>query len=121
MTNPGAENPGRSRSIRVLGIEDADADRPDRSLLHRAGEMRYGRSEIPVEALRSRVAEFLDSMREVLGQVPATIGEFHLDQVQISAEVSAKGHISLLGAGGELAGKGGLTFTFRRGAAGPGE
>lgn len=105
---------GASDSVRVLGLEDSDVSRPDRSLLHRAEDLRYGRTDIPVDVLRQRVTDFLHNLRDVLGQAPATVGDFDLDQIQVSAEVSAKGHISLLGAGGELAGKGGLTFTFKR-------
>ena len=51
-------------------------------------------------------------MGSVLDGVPAAMGDYRLEQVQISAEVSAKGQLSLLGTGGELAGKSGLTFTF---------
>ena len=36
------------------------------------------------------------------------------ETVSVTAEVSAKGKVSLLGSGGELGGKGGITFTFKR-------
>jgi hypothetical protein len=102
--------------MRLFGVDETD--RLDRGP-HRPGDLRYRRAAIPAEALRRQVGDFLESMRTVLGHVSTTIGGYELDQVQISAEISAQGHVSLLGAGGELAGKGGLVFTFKRPAAKP--
>jgi hypothetical protein len=97
--------------VRVLGLEDSE--RVDRSL-KRSGDWRIGRSEIPVDVFRQRVTDFLDSMRQTIAELPAVYGGYELNEVTVSAEVSAKGQVSLLGSGGELAGKAGLTFTFTR-------
>ena len=49
------------------------------------------------------------------GQSPGRGGrQFKLTEFTISAEISAKGSLSLLGTGGEMGGKGGLTFKFTR-------
>ncbi|GAA2632989.1 Pepco domain-containing protein [Paractinoplanes durhamensis] len=116
MTDP-TDQPGPEQAgppvVRIFGLDDGDAGRVDRRPFQRADDLRLGWGEVPVDKLRQRVGEFLTSMRAVLADVPAGIGEYRLDQVQISAEVSAKGQISLLGTGGELAGKAGLTFTFK--------
>lgn len=109
MTEPSA-----SPTIRVFGIDDSDAERAERSPFRKGEELRYGRAEIPVEVFSRRVETFLATMRDVISGLADTAGEYRLDQVQVAVEVSAKGHVSLLGAGGELAGKGGLTFTFTR-------
>jgi hypothetical protein len=100
--------------VRVLGLEDSD----DRSLFRRPQEWRVGRAEIPVDVFQYRVTGFLDSMRSIIAGLPVNCGEFQLNEVTISAEVSAKGQISLLGSGGELAGSSSLTFTFTRGIPG---
>ncbi|MFE2703231.1 Pepco domain-containing protein [Streptomyces mirabilis] len=100
--------------IRVLGLEDGD----DRSLFRRPQEWRVGRVEIPIDVFEHRVTGFLDSMRSMIAGLPMNFGEFRLNEVAISAEVSAKGQISLLGSGGELAGSSSLTFTFTRGIPG---
>ncbi|MFB7469233.1 hypothetical protein ACFCZ1_38070 [Streptomyces sp. NPDC056224] len=106
--------PDETEVIRVLGLEDGD----DRSLFRRSQEWRLGRAEVPVEVFQERVSGFLDSMRSVIAALPANCGDFQLNEVTISAEVSAKGQISLLGSGGELAGSSSLTFTFTRGTPG---
>lgn len=101
------------RVVRVLGLEDSE--RTDRALgFKKPEEWKLGRSEIPVDTFRHRVTEFLDSMREVVSSLPTNYGGYRLDQVTFNAEISAKGQISLLGSGGEVAGKAGLSFTFNR-------
>jgi hypothetical protein len=104
--------PADPETIRIFGVEDTD--RTERALFRRSEEYKVGRGEIRVDEFRSRVAVFLAAMREVVEGLETAAGEYQLAEVQITAEVSAKGHLSLLGAGGELAGKGGMTFTFRK-------
>ncbi|UGT61881.1 hypothetical protein [Nocardia asteroides] len=99
--------------ISIFGREDTDG-RADRSLFKRGDDFRYGRSEIPVELFRERVLDFMETIRDVVAGIPGTAGEYSLQEVQVNIEVSAKGQLSLLGTGGELSGKGGLTFTFRK-------
>jgi hypothetical protein len=60
------------------------------------------------------MTHFLASMQSVISGVADRVGEYRLDEVVISAEVSAKGQVSLLGTGGEIGGNAGLTFTFKR-------
>jgi hypothetical protein len=96
--------------IRVLALEDTD----DRSLLRRPQDWRLGRAEVPVDVFRHRVSDFLESMRDVITGLPHSFGSYDLDEITVTAEVSASGQVSLLGSGGELAGKAGITFTFTR-------
>jgi hypothetical protein len=104
------------QTISVFGI--VDSGRADRSLSKKPEEFRYGRSDIPLELFRKRVDAFMIAMGDVISGLATRAGGYQLDQVQVSVEISAKGHLSLLGTGGELAGKGGLTFTFKKAAAG---
>jgi hypothetical protein len=110
---PPAEQPdGDSMEmVRLLGLEDTDADR---ALPRPLRDWRLARSEIPVEQLSHRVTAFLESMGNVITGVPRAFGSYELDEITISAEVSAKGQVSLLGSGGEVAGKAGITFTFTK-------
>ena len=107
-------DPDDIATIRIFGLEDLGTDRTDRRPFQRPEELRFGRAEIPVEDLRRRVRNFVASLREILADLPDAVGEYELEQVQVSAEISAKGTVSLLGTGGELAGKSGLTFTFKK-------
>jgi hypothetical protein len=110
----GSTDAEADQTIRVFGIDDTDTGRADRSLFKRRDEFRYGRGEIPVEVFRRRVEHFMTAMQDVISGLTTAAGDYYLDQVQVNVEVSAKGQLSLLGTGGELAGKGGLTFTFKR-------
>jgi len=101
-------------TISVLGLEDTDQGRTDRMTFRRLEEWRAARTEIPAEELQSRLGDFVATMRSVIASLPRKAGEFQLNEVTFSAEVSAKGTVSLLGSGGELAGQAGITFTFTR-------
>ncbi|GAA2433408.1 Pepco domain-containing protein [Streptomyces glaucus] len=106
--------PDTTKTISVLGLEDTDSGRTDRLTLRRLEEWRAARTEIPAEELRSRLGDFVTTMQDVIASLPQRAGEFQLNEVTFSAEVSAKGTVSLLGSGGELAGQAGITFTFTR-------
>jgi len=111
MSQQHPESPDGDGVIRILALEDSAADR---SLFRRPAEWKLGRSEVPVGELGHRVTAFLESMRDVITGLPDAFGSYELDQITISAEVSAKGQVSLLGSGGELAGTAGITFQFTR-------
>ena len=111
QSSPSPEPEQAHEVVRVLGLEDGE--RTDRSL-KRFGDWRVGRGEIPVETFRQRVTDFLESMQHTIAELPAVCGGYELNEVTVSAEVSAKGQVSLLGSGGELGGTAGLTFTFTR-------
>lgn len=113
------ERPGTEQSrpgvVRILGLEDND----ERALFRRSQDWRLGRSQVPADVFRQRVTDFLDTLRPVLASLPEGYGAFELNDVTVSAEVSAKGQLSLLGAGGELTGTSSMTFTFTRKSAPP--
>jgi hypothetical protein len=105
---------GHGKTIYILGREDNEEDLQDRGLFQSAGEFLYGRSKVSTKDLQKRLEDFLTAMEEIVKGLPARVGEFSLDNISFSAEVSAKGTVSLLGIGGELSGKGGLTFVLKR-------
>jgi hypothetical protein len=70
--------------------------------------------KINIDALSNNVKEFVGQIGEVLKSIPDSCEGFELAEFEFNAEVSAKGTLSLLGTGGEVAGKGGLKFVFRR-------
>jgi hypothetical protein len=100
-----AEEQTTPLSLSVIGVEDVE----ERGIFER----RIIRAEIDANELRDRVHAFLGAMEHVIGGVMTTVGRYRLETVSVTAEVSAKGKVSLLGAGGEVAGKGGLTFSFK--------
>lgn len=106
--------PDTPQTISVFGLEDTDPGRTDRLSLRRLDDWRAARTQIPAEELRSRLGDFVATMQGVIASLPQRADEFQLNAVTFSAEVSAKGTVSLLGSGGELAGQAGITFTFTR-------
>ncbi len=98
-------------TINVIGIDDEQADR---SLWSR-DSAELTRRPVPADRLRQELADFTSKLDVMLGAIPEAVGQLCLDTITVSAEISAKGSISLVGiGGGELAGKGGISFTLKR-------
>jgi hypothetical protein len=98
--------------ISVFGRQADDGSRT--RALTRLSDYLYAQGEVKASTLRSRIAEFLESMKLVMQNIPADFGELHLDSITIAVEVNTKGQVSLLGAAGEIGGKGGISFTLKR-------
>jgi len=74
-----------------------------------------GPRELKVEILAENVNLFLSQIESILEKTPDEVGgKFKFTEFTVSAEVSAKGGLVLMGSGVEAAGKGGLTFKFQR-------
>ena len=101
-------------TICVFGRQGEDGSGSRTRGLTRLSDYLYERGEVKVSTLRSRIDEFLQSMKLVMRDVPADFGDLHLDSITITIEVNAKGQVALLGAGGEFGGKGGISFTLKR-------
>ena len=72
------------------------------------------RLEVKVEELASNVKLFLEQMNKVLENSPEKVGKFQFVEIEVHAEVTAKGTLALLGIGSEAGIVGGLKFVFRR-------
>jgi hypothetical protein len=69
---------------------------------------------VPANELSSNVKAFLTGLQTVFSEPPEAGGDFKVESISVTAEISAKGTLNILGTGGELAGKGGITFVFKR-------
>jgi hypothetical protein len=70
---------------------------------------------VKLSQLSEGMSAFLAQMDSLLSSVRTTAGQFQLNEVEVSAGISASGEVTLFGIGGGEAGiKGGLKLTFRR-------
>jgi hypothetical protein len=97
-----------TQTLTVVGYEDGAGT--DRGLFTR----QVVRKVVDVQKLEQEVQSFLAAMEQIIGRLNHKVAEYTMDSVTVSAEVSAKGNVSLLGTGGEIGGKGGISFTFKR-------
>jgi hypothetical protein len=67
---------------------------------------------ISAEKLKSRFQEIVNALADTL-QVPSAIGSFAVDALDIELELTADGHIGLLGSGAKVGGKGSLTLRLK--------
>lgn len=72
------------------------------------------RTEVLPQTFQSKLKIFLASMNTALSGVPPLLGEYKVDEIELSLEVGAEGELSLLGTGGKLTGKSGITLTLKR-------
>lgn len=72
------------------------------------------RNEVELDKLKAEMKGFIAAMREILDEADPPNSKMRLDEVELSVEVSGEGKVSLLGIGGKAAGKGAMTFKFKR-------
>ena len=77
---------------------------------------RRGPRDLKVDVLAENVNLFMSQIESILEKTPEDVGEgkFRFTEFTVSAEISAKGALVLMGTGVEATGKGGLTFKFER-------
>ena len=69
---------------------------------------------VQVDALANNVNVFITQIQSILDKTPTEVGQFKFTEFTVSAEISAKGALIIMGSGIETEGKGGLTFKFER-------
>jgi len=72
------------------------------------------RKQVEVSQLKQEMQGFLQAMRETLDVADVPDSKIQLDEVELSVEISGEGKVSLFGVGGKAAGKGAMTFKFKR-------
>jgi len=103
----------RPEETNVLSILGYEGEEEERGIL----DNRLVRGVVDVQRLEEEVRAFLGTMEKVISNLSQEMGNYRMETISVTAEVSAKGQVSLLGSGGEMGGKGGLTFTFKRSSA----
>lgn len=75
-----------------------------------------GPRELNVEVLAENVNLFMGQIERILEKTPEEVGDgkFKFTEFTVSAEISAKGALVLMGTGVEVGAQGGLTFKFER-------
>jgi hypothetical protein len=97
----------------VLGLDDEDPS-ADEVRAWSFLPARAERAAIPVDRLEQQMRDFVSAVQRIVGGIPRAVGAYEVESITIAAEISAKGKVSFLGSGGELAGKGGITFTLTK-------
>ena len=69
---------------------------------------------VSVSALKQNMKQFFDQLQEILDSGREKIGQFEIDQVEISAQITAGGEVCLLGSGVKVGAQGGIKFVLKR-------
>lgn len=89
----------------------------DRSLIdfkNKATKAALQYVQIGTAELQTQLTTFFNKMDTVVQNLPARVGGFSIDSVELSVEITAQGSVGFLGTGGEIGGSGGLKFTLKR-------
>ncbi len=103
MNNNAADE--SKKKIAVVGPVSGDTRALKRDIIEDVVDISY---------LRTNYANFLGGLREIVGVDVPSIGQYQLEEIQFSAEITANGEFKLLGTGVGLEAKGGVTFTLKR-------
>jgi hypothetical protein len=100
--------------ILVFGLDDSDPA-GDRIFGMKSNVAAYARGAVSANTLKIHLESFVASMKDVLTVVPKSMGNYQIDQVSFTVQVSARGTVCLLGmAGGQVGGAGGIAITLKR-------
>jgi hypothetical protein len=69
---------------------------------------------VPASKIANQRNDVIEGLKGVFDKLPTGLGNFQLSQMTTALEISAKGRVRVLGAGGEAGGKGGVTLTLTR-------
>lgn len=70
--------------------------------------------ELGVKQLSSNLQGFLSQLDKVLNNLNDRVGNFEVDEMEVYAEISAEGKVSLMGTGVQAGTTGGVKLILRR-------
>lgn len=105
--------------ISILGVEDEDFEEElerggDRGWRRSRAEVNLVRNTVGSATIRERLVEFLNAMSDAISGIPEFLGPLYVSEIELSAEISASGKISLMGSGAEIGSTGGISFKLVR-------
>lgn len=73
------------------------------------------RVPVPMERLKSQMGDLIIIVNQMFSETQASPQPgLELDEIALSVEVNGQGNVSILGTGGTVGGKGGITLKFKR-------
>jgi len=100
------------RSILVVGLDDSH-EQIGKGIWEDVASQARRVTAISTAELAGRLSEFTRDVASLFERVNGAVGSYELETFEISAEITAKGEIRLLGSAG-LDVKGGLKLIFRK-------
>lgn len=99
---------------RRSGVDTGGGFGPSRRVFEAAQTIAQ-RKRVPLDAkaLKAQMQGMLTVVNELFDQASSRTG-LQLNEVELSVEINAEGQISLVGSGGKLGNKGGITLKFVR-------
>jgi hypothetical protein len=103
---PGATPEQLPETLTIISVRSSGA----RAL----GKRDIVEAKLDIDRVRENFLNFLSGLGSLFGDRVPSAGNFELDEIGFSAEISADGEFKLLGTGVGLEATTGVTFTMRR-------
>jgi hypothetical protein len=72
-----------------------------------------GPVQLNTELLRANLANFIETINEMLSKIPRVTEPFKLDEIELTVEINGEGNIQLIG-GLKVGASGGITLKMKR-------
>lgn len=69
---------------------------------------------VSVSMLKRNMDIFFHQINEILQNGADRIGEFHISEIEVCAQISGQGQVALMGSGAKIEAQGGIKFTLCR-------
>jgi len=103
-------------TILIIDAVEPDAVAPDGRPMHARGlsDKLVKASERTIDEVRQNMTRFINGVQSILADGAAIAGEFDIETVEVSAQVTGEGKIGFAGTGVNMTGNTGLKLIFKR-------
>lgn len=102
--------PAQNRSDDVVTIVAAEDYETTRLLQERLTR----KIEVEIDELAANVKAFVERLGRVMAASPTDLGQYVLEEIEVSAEITTRGQLVVWGIGGEAGLGSGIRFTFKK-------
>ena len=97
----------------VVDVQSSVA-RPTRARMEKAPSGAVKAVEASVSTIEASLGSFVQTVRGMLAKVEGQAGEYGIDTVEVSAQVSTEGKVGFMGIGLAAKGSSGMKIVFKR-------
>ncbi len=95
------------KSIDIIGFQEEQS----RGVIR---DLKLALKSIELKLLKNNLCDFIKKVDDLVDELPSLTKEYQLDTIEIGANISASGKVSLLGCGGEANASGGIKFILKK-------
>lgn len=105
-----------AKTLTIFQVEEIKPTRRgERPEYHRsAGQARVVASEKSIDELQEHMTDFIEGVQAILAKGAQVAGQFHMETVEVQAQIGLEGKIGFLGTGAAAKGSSQIKIVFAR-------